>query len=275
MSRACGTYVGWDCIQQMDFQTFPEDSCIWGCDSLHHIWLLDHKCRDTDLHICSWYKLCFLDSQYSRHIQVDTQHRGLPGILADNCRFHCCTEHLDHRVMDCRDLIQLVVWLEKKIASYMLNIAGKLSVWLVKYCIKLLTWWWSGETAGERVSCVSFWTSAYGCVVDDTTLCPCSTRPRTWITTLLSQTSQVTSTFRTDDTLWSTVGWTANICGLTWAWWCASYISTLWIGSTGWWYAWVYKRWWWWCRFLGWYYNMKNWILAFTEYKTNKCGYTK
>ena len=96
------------------------------------------------------------------------------------------------------------------IVSYVLSIADTMSVWLVKYCNKLLTWWWSGETVGERVTCVSFWTCAYGCVVDDTTLCPCSTRPRTWVTTLLSQTSQITSTFRTDDTLWSTVGCSAQ-----------------------------------------------------------------
>lgn len=129
------TYVGWACIQQMDFQTFPEDSCIWGCDSLHHMWLLDHKCQDKDLHICSSYKLCFLDSPYSGHIQVDTQHRGPLGILADNCRFHCYTEHWDHRAMDCTDLIQLAVWLktEKKkiyniIVSYVLSIADTMSV---------------------------------------------------------------------------------------------------------------------------------------------------
>ena len=126
-----GTYVGWACIQQMDFQTFPEDSCTWGCDSLHHMWLLDHMCQDKDPYICSSYKLCFLDSQYSGHIQADTQHRGPPGILANNCRFHCCTEHWDHMVTDCRDLTQLAVWLKKKksiIVSYVISIAYTMSV---------------------------------------------------------------------------------------------------------------------------------------------------
>jgi len=74
-----------------------------------------------------------------------------------------------------------------------------------------LTWLWCWETTGKGIPCKSYWATAYWCVIDDITLCPCTTRSWTGVTTFFSEASKVTCTFWINDTFRSTVWWTSNI----------------------------------------------------------------
>ena len=59
--------------------------------------------------------------------------------------------------------------------------------------------------ASEGVSSISLLTPTDGVVVDDLTLGEGSTGSRTGVTTLLTDTGEVTGTLAVEDTLWSTV----------------------------------------------------------------------
>lgn len=95
----------------------------------------------------------------------------------------------------------------------------------------LLTWRRFREAAGERISCVSFRTSAHWRVIDDAALGSCTARSRTRVATPLPHASSVAGTFRVNAAFGSAVWRYAHVISQARAGRGSSNISALGVGS--------------------------------------------
>lgn len=70
-----------------------------------------------DLRICFLCKPYRWDNRCSERIQVYIPCKGLLDILVGKCKFHRCTERLDHKAMGCKDRFQQVLEVEVVLES--------------------------------------------------------------------------------------------------------------------------------------------------------------
>lgn len=122
---------------------------------------------------------------------------------------------------------------------------------MVFHQILKLTWWWCRITIGKRISRETFKTSTYRSMIYNATLRSSTARSWTRISTLLSDTRQVTGTFRVDSTFRSTIWWISDVIFQTRARRQPSNVSTLRVWPTWRWYTRIYYYWFywlnWWC----------------------------
>jgi hypothetical protein len=105
----------------------------------------------------------------------------------------------------------------------------------------LLDYWFSrlATTRREGVTDVSLWTAADGVVVDNVTLGVDSTNSNTWVLAAKIDTGKAWSTLAVDDTLWAASRRSSKVAREASAHWPAFLLSTVRIGTTRGWLAWV------------------------------------
>jgi hypothetical protein len=101
--------------------------------------------------------------------------------------------------------------------------------------------WFSrlATTRREGVTDVSLWTAADGVVVDNVTLGVDSTNSNTWVLAAKIDTGKAWSTLAVDDTLWAASRRSSKVAREASAHWSAFLLSTVRIGTTRGWLAWI------------------------------------